>query len=39
MGLNRANETLAFIRGAIGDPDALKDKPDFEELIHSDEES
>ena len=29
----------AFIMGAIGDPDALKDKPDFGELIHSDEES
>ena len=29
----------AFIMGAIGDPDALKDKPDFDELIHSDEES
>ena len=28
----------AFIMGAIGDPDALKDKPDFDELIHSDEE-
>ena len=28
----------AFIMGAIGDPDALKDKPDFYELIHSDEE-
>lgn len=29
---------LAFIMGAIGDPDALEDKPDFDELIHSDEE-
>lgn len=28
---------LAFIMGALGDPDVLKDKPDFEELIHSDE--
>ena len=28
----------AFIMGAIGDPDALKDKPDFDELIHSNEE-
>ena len=28
----------AFIMGAIGDPDALKDKPDFDELIHSAEE-
>ena len=28
----------AFIMGAIGDPDALEDKPDFDELIHSDEE-
>ena len=29
---------LAFSMGAIGDPDALEDKPDFDELIHSDEE-
>ena len=29
---------LAFTMGAIGDPDALEDKPDFDELIHSDEE-
>lgn len=29
---------LAFIMGALGDPDVLKDKPDFDELIHSDEE-
>lgn len=29
---------LAFILGAFGDPDVLKDKPDFDELIHSDEE-
>ena len=29
---------LAFIMGALGDPGVLKDKPDFEELIHSDEE-
>lgn len=29
----------AFIMGAIGDPDVLKDKPDFDELIHSDEEN
>ena len=29
---------LAFTMGAFGDPDALKDKPDFDELIHSDEE-
>ena len=28
----------AFIMGAFGDPDVLKDKPDFDELIHSDEE-
>ena len=28
---------LAFIMGALGDPGVLK-KPDFEELIHSDEE-
>ena len=28
----------AFIMGAFGDPDALKYKPDFDELIHSDEE-
>ena len=30
---------LAFIMGAFGDPDVQKDKPDFDELIHSDEES
>lgn len=30
---------FAFIMGALGDPDVLKDKPDFDELIHSDEES
>ena len=30
---------FAFILGAFGDPDVLKDKPDFDELIHSDEES
>lgn len=29
---------LAFTMGAFGDPDVLKDKPDFEELIHSDGE-
>lgn len=29
---------LAFIMGALGDPGVLKDKPDFEELIHSDKE-
>lgn len=29
---------LAFTMGAFGDPDVLKDKPDFDELIHSDEE-
>lgn len=29
---------LAFIMGALGDPDVLEDKPDFDELIHSDEE-
>lgn len=29
---------LAFVMGALVDPDVLKDKPDFEELIHSDEE-
>ena len=29
---------LAFTMGAFGDPDDLKDKPDFEELIHSDKE-
>ena len=29
---------LAFTMGVFGDPDALKDKPDFDELIHSDEE-
>lgn len=28
---------LAFIMGALGDPDVLKDEPGFEELIHSDE--
>lgn len=30
---------LAFTVGAFGDPDDLRDKPDFDELIHSDEES
>lgn len=30
---------LAFTMGAFGDPDDLKDKPDFDELNHSDEES
>ena len=30
---------LAFIMGALGDPGVVKDKPDFAELIHSDEES
>ena len=34
----RVELVFAFIMGAIGDPDALKDKPDFDELIHSDEE-
>lgn len=29
---------FAFIMSAFGDPDVLKDKPDFDELIHSDEE-
>ena len=29
---------FAFILGAFGDPDVLKDEPGFEELIHSDEE-
>ena len=29
---------LAFTMGAFGDPDVLKDKPDFDELIHSDKE-
>lgn len=29
---------LAFIMGALGDQDVLKDKPDFEELIHGAEE-
>ena len=29
---------LAFTMSAFGDPDVLKDKPDFDELIHSDEE-
>ena len=29
---------LAFIMGAFSDPDVLKDKPDFDELIRSDEE-
>lgn len=29
---------LAFMMGAFSDPDVLKDKPDFDELIHSDEE-
>ena len=27
---------LAFTMGVFGDPDVLKDKPDFDELIHSD---
>ena len=26
---------LAFMMGTFSDPDVLKDKPDFEELIHS----
>ena len=30
---------LAFTMGVFCDPDVLKDKPDFDELIHSDEES
>lgn len=30
---------LTFCMGAFGDLDVLKDKPDFDELIHSDEES
>lgn len=30
---------LAFNMGALGDPGVVKDKPDFDELIHSDEES
>lgn len=34
----RDEQVLAFIMGALGDPGVLKDKPDFEELIHSDEE-
>lgn len=29
---------LAFTMDAFSDPDALEDKPDFDELIHSDEE-
>jgi hypothetical protein len=29
---------LAFTMGAFGDPDVLKDKPDLDELIHSDKE-
>lgn len=29
---------LAFTMGAFSDPDVRKDKPDFDELIHSDEE-
>lgn len=29
---------LAFNMGALGDPGVLKDKPDFDELIHSDKE-
>ena len=29
---------LAFTMGAFGDPDVLKDKPDFDELIHSGDE-
>ena len=29
---------LAFMMGAFSDPDVLKDKPDFEELIRSDKE-
>ena len=29
---------LAFTTGAFCDLDVLKDKPDFDELIHSDEE-
>ena len=29
---------LAFTMGVFGDPDVLKDKPDFDELIHSDNE-
>ena len=38
-GRERRDELiLAFIMGALGDPDVLKDKPDFDELIHSDEE-
>ena len=34
----RDDLTLAFTVGAFGDPDELKDKPDFDELIHSDKE-
>lgn len=34
----RDEQVLAFIMGALGDPGVLKDKPDFEELIHSDNE-
>lgn len=29
---------LAFIMGALGDPSCIPTEPDFEELIHSDEE-
>ena len=29
---------LAFTMGVFGDPDVLKDKPDFDELIRSDNE-
>lgn len=29
---------LAFTMRCFGDPDVLKDKPDFDELIHSDKE-
>ena len=29
---------LAFTMGVFGDTDVLKDKPDFDELIHSDNE-
>lgn len=29
---------LTFTMGCFGDPDVLKDKPDFDELIHSDKE-
>ena len=37
-GKMRNELVLAFIMGAPGDPGVVKDKPDFEELIHSDEE-